>query len=93
MNIKHKQLSLLGLLLATSLGANAQGIMGGHVTGNIQLDGQISREDSVIGAANVPEKLLMPTFFTPTVILVQASALRLTKTPCSASIPSIRDRE
>ena len=37
MNIKHKQLSLLGLLLATSLGANAQGIMGGHVTGNIQL--------------------------------------------------------
>ncbi len=59
MNIKHKQLSLLGLLLATSLGANAQGIMGGHVTGNIQLDGQISREDSVIGAANVPEKLLM----------------------------------
>jgi hypothetical protein len=59
MNIKHKQLSLLGLLLATSLGANAQGIMGGQVTGNIQLDGQISREDSVIGAANVPEKLLM----------------------------------
>jgi hypothetical protein len=59
MNIKRKQLSLLGLLLATSLGANAQGIMGGHVTGNIQLDGQISREDSVIGAANVPEKLLM----------------------------------
>ncbi|MBR3986827.1 MAG: hypothetical protein IKK04_06705 [Bacteroidales bacterium] len=59
MNIKHKQLTLLGLLLATSLGANAQGIMGGHVTGNIQLDGQISREDSVIGAANVPEKLLM----------------------------------
>lgn len=36
----------------------AQGILGGHVTGNIQLDGQISHADTVIGAQNVPEKLL-----------------------------------
>ena len=36
----------------------AQGILGGHVTGNIQFDGQISRRDSVIGSDNVPEKLL-----------------------------------
>jgi hypothetical protein len=38
---------------------SAQGIMGGHVTGNVQLDGQLSRADSVIGAQDVPEKLLM----------------------------------
>jgi hypothetical protein len=37
----------------------AQGIMGGHVTGNIQVDGQMSRADSVIGASDVPENLLM----------------------------------
>lgn len=33
--------------------------MGGHVTGNVQIDGQMSRADSVIGAEDVPEKLLM----------------------------------
>ena len=38
---------------------SAQGIMGGHVTGNIQLDGQISSADSIIGAQDVPEWLLM----------------------------------
>ncbi len=37
---------------------HAQGIMGGHVTGNIQLDGQISKRDSIIGSSDVPEKLL-----------------------------------
>ena len=36
----------------------AQGILGGHVTGNIQLDGQISRRDTIIGSNDVPEKLL-----------------------------------
>ena len=48
-------LAALGLCFAT----NAQGIMGGHVPGNIQVDAQMSREDSVIGASDVPEKLLM----------------------------------
>ena len=37
----------------------AQGIAGGHVTGNIQLDGQISHADSIIGSSDVAEKLLM----------------------------------
>ena len=37
----------------------AQGIMGGHVTGNIQVDGQISHADSIIGSSDVAEKLLM----------------------------------
>lgn len=46
------------LTLAFCLAAftvSAQGILGGHVTGNIQLDGQMSREDTLIGAADVPE--------------------------------------
>lgn len=32
--------------------------MGGHVTGNIQIDGQISKRDSVIGSEDVPQKFL-----------------------------------
>lgn len=36
----------------------AQGILGGHVTGNIQFDGQISHRDTIIGADDVPKKLL-----------------------------------
>ena len=36
----------------------AQGILGGHVTGNVQFDGQLSRRDSIIGSNDVPEKLL-----------------------------------
>lgn len=59
MKINRKRLPLLAMLLAVSFVGNAQGILGGHVTGNIQLDGQISHADSVIGAADVPEKLLM----------------------------------
>lgn len=46
-------------MMMGGLTAGAQGIMGGHVTGNIQLDGQISRADSTIGSSDVPEKLLM----------------------------------
>ena len=37
---------------------NAQGILGGHVTGNVQFDGQFSRRDTTIGSSDVPEKLL-----------------------------------
>lgn len=53
--------SIIVLALAAGFGATAaaQGIAGGHVTGNVQLDAQMSREDTVIGATNVPEKLLM----------------------------------
>ena len=60
MNLLYKSPRLL-LLVTLVLGGttiHAQGIMGGRVTGNIQLDGQISSADSVIGAQNVPEKLL-----------------------------------
>ena len=54
-----KYLPLLILALGVSGSAFSQGILGGHVTGNMQLDGQISRADSVIGARDVVEKLLM----------------------------------
>ena len=39
--------------------SQAQGVLGGHVTGNMQLDMQMSREDSTIGAPDVPEQMLM----------------------------------
>ena len=55
--MKKKLFALLALGMATTT-LMAQGIMGGHVTGNIQIDGQISKRDSVIGASDVPEKLL-----------------------------------
>ena len=54
-----KYLPILILILGVSGRAYSQGILGGHVTGNIQLDGQISHADTVIGAGDVPEKLLM----------------------------------
>ena len=54
-----KYLPLLILALGVSGSAFSQGILGGHVTGNMQLDGQLSRADSVIGARDVQEKLLM----------------------------------
>ncbi len=56
-----KRLKLIAtvLLLCSATGARAQGLLGGHVTGNVQLDGQMSKADSAIGAQDVPEKLLM----------------------------------
>lgn len=59
MKILSRKTALWAVLTAAALGGNAQGILGGHVTGNIQLDGQVSRADSVIGASDVPEKLLL----------------------------------
>lgn len=50
--------ALLCLLFPLTNSAKAQGILGGHVTGNVQFDGQLSRRDSVIGSDDVPEKLL-----------------------------------
>ncbi len=57
MKFKHTLL-LVALTCSAAIPATAQGIMGGHVTGNIQLDGQISQRDTVIGADDVPKKLL-----------------------------------
>ena len=54
-----KKIFTLALLATLGATLSAQGIMGGHVTGNVQLDGQMSKADSVIGAQDVPEWLLM----------------------------------
>lgn len=35
----------------------AQGILGGNVTGNFQIDGQTSRLDTVIGSRQIPEQM------------------------------------
>lgn len=59
LNRTLRSLLLTAALLSAATAAQAQGIMGGHVTGNVQLDGQISKADSVIGASDVMEKLLM----------------------------------
>ncbi len=58
MKTKHAFVVTL-LLWGTSSWVSAQGILGGHVTGNVQFDGQMSSADSIIGAADVPEKMLM----------------------------------
>ena len=57
--MKIKKIMLLAVAVVVATGAGAQGIGGGHVTGNVQMDAQMSREDTVIGASNVPEWLLM----------------------------------
>lgn len=54
-----KKIIAILLILVGGSSLMAQGLGGGTVTGNIQLDGQISRADSIIGAENVPEWLLM----------------------------------
>ena len=57
--MNRKTILIASLLSLVSTAATAQGLLGGHVTGNVQLDAQMSHKDSVIGAADVPEKLLM----------------------------------
>ncbi|MBQ2511526.1 MAG: hypothetical protein II531_05150 [Bacteroidales bacterium] len=54
----RKHTILLAFLAAAAIG-QAQGILGGHVTGNIAVDGQMSSADATIGAEDVPEKLLL----------------------------------
>lgn len=56
--MKNNKIFAILAALALAGTAGAQGIMGGHVTGNIQLDGQVSKADSIIGSSNVPEHLL-----------------------------------
>ena len=62
--MSNKAIKIIAAALAVQLQVSvfntlqAQGILGGHVTGNVQLDGQLSRRDTVIGSSDVPEKLL-----------------------------------
>lgn len=57
--MKKRSLLMLALLSAWGCMVQGQGLLGGHVTGNVQVDGQMSRADSTIGAQDVPEKLLL----------------------------------
>ncbi|MBO4306998.1 MAG: hypothetical protein J5848_01655 [Bacteroidales bacterium] len=57
-NLRTPFVLCVAILACFSTPTFAQGILGGHVTGNIQLDGQISRRDTIIGSNDVPEKLL-----------------------------------
>ena len=57
----RKALPILLILSAIGLSASAQGIAGGHVTGAFQTDIQMSHDDSVIGAQDVEERLLINT--------------------------------
>ncbi len=52
----------MALLVCVSLGTQAQSILGGSVSGNFQIDMQVSKEDSVIGAQKVKEKFLSNAF-------------------------------
>lgn len=57
--MKKRSLLMLALVSAWGCVVQGQGLLGGHVTGNVQVDGQMSRADSTIGAQDVPEKLLL----------------------------------
>ncbi len=59
MTIKKVLVAVAATALAVA--SQAQGIMGGHVTGNVQADAQMSRADSTIGAREVEECLLLNT--------------------------------
>lgn len=58
----RKQIIALLFALFIYIGADAQGLIGGKVTGNFQIDMQASKEDSVIGAQKVNEKFLSNAF-------------------------------
>ena len=91
-----KRTILLSLLLAAAASATAQGILGGHVTGNIQLDGQTSRADSTIGATALEEGLRLNARADVLYTNGNFSAgLRFEayQTHCRDSTPSIKVRE
>ncbi len=57
-----KRLLIVVFLITYSFNSFSQDIFGGKVTGNFQMDAQASKEDSIIGAEKVSEKLLMNAF-------------------------------
>ena len=56
-----KLLVLLGVFVVIGQ-VQAQALLGGQVTGNFQIDAQVSKQDSSIGAEDVPQKLLSNVF-------------------------------
>lgn len=57
-----KKISVILFLSLFSLSSYAQSLLGGKVTGNFQMDIQASKEDSIIGAEKVYERLLSNAF-------------------------------
>lgn len=58
-----KKLSFLIVLLIFSAGTTfSQGILGGKVSGNFQVDAQYYQKDSLIGAEEIDEKILINAF-------------------------------
>lgn len=57
--MNRKTLLAAVLMLVLAPGVRGQGLMGGHVTGTVQVDGQTSREDKEIGSDKVDELLLL----------------------------------
>ena len=55
--MKLKKLFLAVAATITVAAAQGQGIMGGNVTGNVQMDAQMSRADSTIGASDMVDKM------------------------------------
>ncbi|MBR4301171.1 MAG: hypothetical protein IKT84_04555, partial [Bacteroidales bacterium] len=58
--MKKLLITLSAVVLTLQLGAQTLG--GGQVTGNFQIDAQFSRQDSAIGAEDVPQKMLSNVF-------------------------------
>ena len=56
-----KLLVLLGVFVVI-VQVQAQALLGGQVTGNFQIDAQVSKQDSSIGAEDVPQKILSNVF-------------------------------
>jgi hypothetical protein len=59
-----KKVLLIAMLAAIIAGNDAvsQGILGGRLSGNVQLDAQYYQQDSTIGAKEAPEKILSNSF-------------------------------
>ncbi|MFH1121627.1 MAG: DUF6029 family protein [Bacteroidota bacterium] len=63
MNLKVLLSGIAASLVLTGVSVNAQGFLeGGKVTGNFQIDAQVYRADSAIGADEVEEKMRMNAF-------------------------------
>lgn len=57
--MKLKKLFMAVAATCAVAAAQGQGILGGNVTGNVQMDAQMSRADSTIGATDMVDKMRM----------------------------------
>lgn len=62
MNFKRKGITLVGALLLGVVSSQAQVTLPSGLSGNVQIDVQSYKQDSLIGAPKVPEKVLSNAF-------------------------------